>query len=116
MHEWLRLGIAKPYVELDNLRTVGSHHQASVEKSREAGGANRGFDDGVENSLTVGGGHDPAVAVGAHASGVGAPIAVVNGLVILGGFEWNHMAAVAEHDEADFLAAQKLFDHQARAK
>ena len=67
-------------------------------------------------SLGIGGGHDAAVAVGAHAAGVGAGVAVVNGFVILRGFERDYAAAIAQNDEADFFAPQKFFDHQARTQ
>ena len=116
MHQRLRLGIAEAHVELDDLGSIGGHHQAGVEKAGEAGGAHGGLMMVSRIRWRVGGRHDAAVAVGAHASGVGSGVAIMNGLVILRGFERDHMAAVAEHDETDFLATQKFFDHQARTQ
>jgi hypothetical protein len=72
----LRLGIAEAHVELDDLGSVGGHHQADVEKSGEAGRAHGRFDDGVEDLLAVGGGRCGRHS-SAHAS-VLVGIAVVN--------------------------------------
>ena len=40
----------------------------------------------------------------------------MNRLVILGGFERDHITPVAENNKADFFAPQKFFDHQAGAE
>ena len=61
-------------------------------------------------------GENAAVAIGAHAAGVGTGIAVTHGLVILRGLERNNILSVTERDETDFLAFEKFFDHQARTE
>ena len=104
MHQRLRFRIAEAHVELDHLGPIGRHHQSRVEKAGEAGRAHRRLNDGVENSLSVSRSYDAPIAVSAHASGVRARVAVVDGFVILRCFERNHVAPVADHDEADFLA------------
>jgi hypothetical protein len=54
--------------------------------------------------ILIVGSDDPAVAVCAHASCIRPLIAVENRFVILRGFEWDHVVAIANHDEADFFA------------
>ena len=60
--------------------------------------------------------NNTAIAVGAHAAGVGSCIAVADSLVILARFERNNLGAVADANEADFFAFQKLFNHEQRAE
>ena len=59
-------------------------------------------------------GEDARIAVGAHAAGVGTRVAIECRFVILGWLEGNHVAAVAQYDEADLFAGQELFDHERR--
>ena len=56
------------------------------------------------------------VAVCAHSACVRPSIAVVSGLVVLRRREGNEPRAVAQHDETDLFAFQKLFDHQPRTE
>lgn len=53
--------------------------------------------------------------VGAHAARVGAGVAVQQALVVLAGGHGHHVLAIADDDEAGFLAGQEFFDHHARA-
>ena len=113
VHQRLRLGVAQADVELEDLGAVGGHHQAGIEEAGEAGGVHGGIDDRAQNLLRLGVGQDAGIAICAHAAGVGSGVAIEDGFVILRGRERDHVAAVAQRDEADFFAAQKLFDHQA---
>ena len=87
VHQRLGFGIAEADIELEDLGPVGGHHEAGVEEAGETRGVDGGFDDGVEDSLGIGGGQDAAVAIGAHASGVGTGVAIEDGFMILGGCE-----------------------------
>ena len=55
---------------------------------------------------------DSRVAIGAHAAGVGTLVAIEDRFVILAGGQRQGVAPVAERDEADLFAGQKLLDHQ----
>ena len=116
MHESLRFRIAEPNIEFQNLRARSRHHQARVEKSAEVESRDRRFDDCPHDHGRLLGRENPAVAISAHAPGVGSCIAVEDRLVILGGFERDHVFAVAERDEADFFADEKFFDHEPRTQ
>ena len=52
--------------------------------------------------------------IGAHAAGIGPLVALLEALVILAGGERQHMVAVGHDNKADFLAFEKLFDHDPR--
>ena len=113
VHQRLGFGIAQANVELEDLGAGIGHHQAGVQEAGEPVRFDGGIDHAVEDYRVCASVRMAAVAVRAHAAGVGAGIAIEDGLVILGGGEGDDVAAVAQRDEADFFAAQKLFDHQA---
>jgi tRNA uridine 5-carboxymethylaminomethyl modification enzyme len=113
MHQGLRFGIAQTDVEFERLGAVGGHHQAGVEEAGEVGRVHGGINDGAKNLLGFGLGEDRGIAIGAHAAGVRASVAIEYGFVILRGRQGDDVAAVAERDEADFFAAEELFNHQA---
>ena len=106
MHEGLGFGVAQADVEFEHFGAVGGHHQAGVEEAGKAGRLDGGANDEVEDCCGLGLGEDARVAIGAHAAGVGAVVAVEDGFVILCGLERDHVASVAEGDEADFLAVR----------
>ena len=54
---------------------------------------------------------DARIRVGAHPAGVWSLVAIEDALVILRGFQRHAAFAVAQNDEADFFAFQKLFNH-----
>ena len=101
----LGLGVAEAAVELEDLRAAGGHHEAAVEDSgvgRALGG--HAVDDGLRDVadeplahvvIEEGGGR-----VGAHASGVGAGIAIADALVVLGGDQGDNALAIAEAEES----------------
>ena len=60
-------------------------------------------------------GDDRRGRVGAHAARVRSAIAVVAALVILRSRERQDVLAADDRDEARFLAAEKLFDHDRAA-
>ncbi len=113
MHEGLGFGIAEADIEFEDLGAVIGHHEAGVEEAGEVGALDGGEDDAVEDVAGLGGGEDLGVAIGAHAAGVGTEVAVVDGFVVLSGGEREGVAAVTEGDEADFAAAEELFDDEA---
>ena len=99
-----------------NSSTFGTgvgHHQAGVQEAGESGGFHGGMDDAVEDILRLFGGQDGGIAIRAHAAGVRSGVAIEDGFVVLRGREGDDIAAVAQRDEADFFAAQKLLHHQA---
>ena len=71
----------------------------------------RGADDLVDRALLQFGRQHRSGAVGAHAAGVGAGIAVADALVILCAAEGDDGLPVAQHEQAGFLALQELLDH-----
>ena len=96
-HDGLRLRIAEPAVELDDVRRpVRRNHDAGVQKSRvrhSVGGqsANRGLDHLTHDAgMDFRRGHGSR-RVGAHAAGVGSAVAVVEALVVLRGRQRQHM-------------------------
>src|SRR4029079_11519616 len=95
---------------------VRGHHQSGVEETSEARRVDDGTDHSVQHVLRVGCREDPAVTVRAHATRVGTGIAVSDGLVVLRSLERDDILPVAQRDETDFFAFQKLFDHQAWTK
>ena len=57
-----------------------------------------------------------AIAIGAHASGVGSGIAVADPLMVLRSFERQDLLTVTDADKADFFAFEKFFDDQTRSQ
>jgi hypothetical protein len=112
VHQGLRFGVAEADVELENFRALACHHQTGVEKASELRAVDRREDDAVEDVAGLSTIQDAGVAIRAHASGIRAGVAFVDGFMVLRGSERNRIAAVAEGDEADLLAAQELLDDQ----
>src|SRR5579872_3243985 len=108
MHEGLGLRVAHPDVVLQKARTVGGHHQASIEEAGEVGCGNGWRDYPVENLLVLGVCEDAVVRVGAHASSVGTLISVIGSLMILGSGKGSETTTIAEDDEADFLTREEF--------
>ena len=85
----LAFGIAEADVVLEDLRAVLCHHETGVEHAHKgmvfAGEVlNDGADDEIGHLFKFAVGQDGGRAVGAHAAGIGAFVAVVGGLVVLG--------------------------------
>ena len=110
IHERLGLRIAQADIELQDLGAGPGQHEAGVEESGKAGGFDGGIDDRVQDLAGERCGQDAGIAVGSHAAGVGAGVAIEDGFVILGGFERKDVLSVAIDNEADLFAFQELFD------
>jgi len=82
MHQGLRFGVAQPDIEFQRFWAIGSHHEAGVEESGEVGRVHSGVDDRAENVLGLGLGEDGRIAIGAHAAGVRALVAIEYRFVI----------------------------------
>ena len=121
MHQRLCFRIAQPRVELQNLGPMTRHHQARVEKAAEGMPVRAHVFDGRPYDLRDD--HrflkitqDSSVAISAHAAGVGALVAIEDGLVILRRLERQNIYSVAQHDEAHFFTGEEFFDHQNRTR
>ncbi len=53
--------------------------------------------------------------IGAHTAGIGAGVALAQALVVLRGGQRHYPLAIAEHQERNFLAFEKFFQHHASA-
>ena len=111
----LSFGIAKTDIEFEDLHAGGGHHETRIEESRERSSrfghaVDDGLHDGVENMLALSGGEDFGIGVGTHAAGVGTPVTVIDGFVVLGWFERDDRFAITDGDEADFFALEEFFD------
>ena len=120
-HDGLRFGVAHAAIEFERLGVaLRVDHQAGIQEAGERNAVfrharQRGQDDLLHRlGMHVGRDHRSR-RVGAHATGVGAGVAVEQALVVLAGGQREHVLAVGQHDEAGFFALQKLFDHDARA-
>ena len=71
-----------------------------------------GADDRIGHGFGFVVGQDGGGAVGAHAAGIGALVAVIGGLVVLGGRQGNGGLAVAQAEEGGFLAHEELLDDE----
>ena len=74
-----------------------------------------GLHDGANDELTVGGGEEAGIRVGAHTAGVGAKIVLEDRFVVLGGLEGEDAISVAQTDEADLLTGEELLNDQLAA-
>ena len=111
----LALRIAEPDVELDQLGAVFGQHEAGEQDALEGSAAAGHFvqgraDDELQADLLQPGWKGGDGAVGAHAAGVGAGVAVADALVVLGGTEQEGVFSVAEGEEGDFFALQAFLD------
>ena len=118
----LRFRIAKPHVELDDLRPVGREHQADVEKPactdrlpracrRAPAGRSRSITDAISCGVD-----ERTRRERAHPARVRSPIVVEHALVILRGAERNRRGAVRQEEERHFRTGEALLDHQPRAR
>ena len=117
----LGLGIAEARVELDDLDAALGHGETAVEHPHEGGaaasqfvdhGAGHAAHDLVREPL----GQPLERRVGAHATRVGALVTVANALEVLGRLQWDHVLAVAEHEQGHFRAVQELLDDHGTAR
>ena len=116
----LRLGIAEPDVELDDLRAVARQHQPGVEKAAilVAFGAHpRSTGSTISRMMRASqrGVEQRARRERAHAAGVRPLVAVEDALVILRRADRRARAAVAQREERHFRAAEAFLDHDASA-
>ena len=113
----LRLRVTQTAVEFQRLRVaVGVNHEPGVEEATigcafRPHAGNGGLDDALHNTLVQRVIHHGGRRIRAHTAGVGPGIAIVSGLVVLGTGQRDHMLAVAHHDEAGFLAGDKVLDN-----
>ena len=112
VHQRLRFRVAEADVELEHFGALGGHHQAGIQEAGELRPFDGREDDSVEDVAGLSTTQDTGVAIRAHAAGVRAGVAVINSFVVLSGSERNGIAAVAEGDEADLLAAEELLDDE----
>jgi tRNA uridine 5-carboxymethylaminomethyl modification enzyme len=113
VHERLRFGVAEADVELEDLGPIGRHHESGVKKAGELRALDGREDDAVENVAGLRFGQDVRIAIGPHAAGVRAGVVVEYSFVVLGWRERDGVAAVADRDEADLVAAEELLDDNA---
>ena len=111
----LGLGIPEAAVPLDHLGTLGRQHEPAVEQPAEGplrggqrphGGQEDRLDDARAQLLV----DQRRGRVGAHAAGVGTPVAVVGRLVVLGRGQQGDALAVAEGHHRHLGAEQPLLD------
>ncbi len=105
----LGLRVAEAAVELEHLGAAGGHHQAAVKDA----GVGRALCGHAGNHRAGDVAHQPiahvvideaGAGVGAHASGVGAGVAISDAFVVLRGNQRCHPFAVADDQKADLLA------------
>ena len=113
----LALGIAEADVVFQHLRALLGDHQAGVENAakRPPGTlhrVDRGHQDVLLDPVQHIVGDQRGRAVGAHAAGVRAGVAVVGRFVILGRRERDDRPAVGDGQHAGLLAVEPLLDHQ----
>ena len=119
-HDGLGLGVAHAAIELQGFdAAVGRDHQTGVQKAgvlNAVGGhaAQRGLDDLLHGAAVDLGRDHRRGRIRAHATGVGALVAVEQAFVVLAGGQGQGALAVTQHDEAGLFAGQKLFDHDTR--
>ncbi len=116
----LALRIAEANIELQHLGTLEGHHHAGIQHAaKRPPGTVHGMNGRHEDVL-----FDPGEffvvdqggrAIGAHAAGVRADVAVVGRLVVLGRLQGDDRAAVGNRQHAGLLAVEPFFNHQAIA-
>ena len=98
----------------EHLRAGFGHHQPGVKETSEAGGRDSRVNNAIQNGSVLSRAKDARIAVGAHPARVGSRVIIIRGFVILGGFQRNGVAAIAQNDVADFFAGHELFHHVRR--
>ncbi len=114
-HQHLAFGIAEPGVIFDQLGALRRQHQPGIEHAGEgrplgAQRVDRRPHDPVDRLLLQLGSQDARGAVGAHAAGIGAGIAVADTLVILRRAEGQEGLAIGQDEQARFLTLQEFLD------
>ncbi len=114
--ERLGLGIAEAAVELDHFRAVGRDHQPGVQDAPvrpplARHRLHRGFQDLLLHLLEAAARDHRRRGVRPHSPGVGPPVPVVGGLVVLGGFHRQGALPVYKGQHAGLFALQELLDH-----
>ena len=115
-HQHLAFGIAETDIVFDQLRAVVGDHQADEQHAGKRHAARRhalhgGLDDLAHGAVHHFGRHDRRGRIGAHAAGVRACVALADALVVLRRAEGDGRPAVAQAEEARFLAFQEPFHH-----
>ena len=118
-HDRLRFRVTHAAIELENFRLSRAvDHHARVQEPGEWNAVGGHAVHCRQDDLA----HDPRVqlgrddrrgGIGAHATGVGARVAVLQSFVILRGRQRQHVLAVDHDDEARLLARQKFLDDDA---
>src|SRR5690606_17204283 len=97
----------------------GNHHpgveEAGVDIAFVRHAAHGGIDHLVHDARFDLGGDHRGRGVGTHAAGIGALVAIVAGLVILGRGHRQDILAIHHADEAGFFAHQELLHHHPAA-
>ena len=119
-HQDLAFRIAEADIVFDQFRPPGGDHQAGEEYAAEgmaalSHAAHRRLDDLLHRALDQSRRHHRGRRIGAHTAGVRTGIAVADTLVVLGRCQRQRRPAVAEAEEARFLAVEEGFDHDFRA-
>ena len=119
-HDDLRLGVAKPHVELDHFRAVRGEHQPDVQEAPERmplalHAVEHRLNDLVEHPPLDVGRQPRGRRERAHPSRVRPTVVVEDPLVILGRRQRHASRAVGEHEVRRFFADQELFEHDAVA-
>ena len=117
----LALRVAEADVELDQLRPVRGQHQPGEQDAAERRALPRHFgqrraDDPLHRRLLQRRRKHRRRRIGAHAAGVRPGIAVAHPLVVLRRAERQRVRAVAQREQADFLADQAFLDHHRGAR
>ncbi len=114
--ERLRLRVSEPGVVLEHPRAVLGEHDPDVEHALELAillghAAQRRLADALVQLGRVRFRDHHRRAVGAHAAGVRAAVAVADPLVVLAGRQRQEALAVAQADQRDLLALEPPLDH-----
>ena len=115
-HQHLALGIAEARVVFDQLRPLRGQHQPGIEHARIGHALIRQRLDGRRDDLCQDfafedRGQHARRAIGAHAAGVRAGIAIADALVILRRAEGHDRRSIGQREEARFLALEEFLDH-----
>ncbi len=117
VHQRLRFRIAHPHIKLQYLWPLCGDHQAGVKKTGErlapdAHVIENRLNDALGDLVSLLFRQDSCVAIGAHPSGVRAPVTIEDRLVILCRLKRNGALPVAKNNETDLLTDQTFFDNK----